>query len=251
MKSALFEYVIPMISPTLQNWTLVGHCLRGLAAGVSCLALSMGGTAAIAQTSTDTSDVADRAAQSQQFLEALTDIPSSYEIDAEFESERDDAWPTVTEEDTSLFGMTQPSLWWSRDQLPNRWRSADQSTLQIANYRLVRGWTAFHSQSTDAFIVDVQVDPQYWNRLNYVQQYSVLNQFGTTGISYGYHVRIYNATDLAAVHACDFSGIPELSTPPVTPIPIPDLPAMDCSAEVGPFIDFSDTLIEEDLFAPP
>lgn len=180
----------------------------------------------------------------------LLEIPSNYGIGLGFESEFDANWPLLRSRDTSLFEPTIPSLWWSRDQLPNLWQ-AGNSMLRVEGYRLVRDWTAFHSQSADAFVIDVQVDPQYWNRFNYYQQYAILNQFGTTGMSYGHHVRVYSSINLVGIHACDFSNVPELAEAPKGEVPIPELTDVTCAAQVGPFVEYSAPEFESDLFAPP
>jgi hypothetical protein len=184
-------------------------------------------------------------------LETLLDVPSNYSAGFQFTNEYDSDWPLLRSRDTSLFAPTLPSLWWSRDQLPNRWSAGSDTVVRIEGYRLVRDWTSFHSQSADTYVIDIQVDPQYWNRFNYFQQYAILNQFGTTGMSYGYHTRVYSSINLVGVHACDFSAMPQLADKPQTEVPIPNMDQVICAAEIGPFIDYSFPTFDEDLFAPP
>jgi hypothetical protein len=205
------------------------------------------GTAAIAESSPDTA----AAPAHEVMFERLLNVPSNYSADFRFRNEPNGNWPVLRARDTSLYQPTTPSLWWSRDQLPNRWRGANQSSWRVEGYRLVRDWTSFHSQSADTFIIDIQVDPQYWNRFNYFQKYAILNQFGTAGMSYGYHVRVYSSISLVGVHACDFSQVPNFAEAPKGEVPVPDLGDVNCSAAVGPFVDYSSSVFEDDLFAPP
>lgn len=205
-------------------------------------------TVAIAQTA----DVEPQDLPPEQILfEQLLDLPSAYSLGVGFIAEAAEDWPIVTEETTSLYRPTLPSLWWSRDQLPTIWRVADDATVRVAGYRLVLDWTAFHSTTLDTSVVDLQVDPQYWNRLNYYQQYAVLRQFGTTGLNYGYHVRIYNSIELEGVYACDFTNLPDWVDAPGTELSLEQMSAVDCTAAIGPFVDFTSPEFDEDLFAPP
>lgn len=213
------------------------------------IAVLLGGGGALAQSA----DNPAAPAPQDVMFEKLQDLPSNYSAELGFANETDDGWPVRRATDTSLFEPTLPSLWWSRDQLPNRWRGTDNSVLRLEGYRLVRDWTSFRSQTADTYIVDVLVDPQYWNRFNYYQKYAILNQFGTTGMSYGYHVRVYSSISLVGVYTCDFSRVPEFagSAPRKIEVPVPNLSEVTCSAAIGPFIDYTSPAFDADLFAPP
>jgi len=207
-----------------------------------------GAIAANAQTTNPaTSGLAPEEATFQQLLE----LPSTYGIGVGFLSEAANDWPVVTDDTTSMYRPTLPSFWWSRDQLPTVWRVADGSSVRVAGYRLMRSWTAFRSTTIDASVVDVQVDPQYWNRFNYYQQYAVLRQLGTTGLNYGYHVRIYNSIDLVGIYACDFTGVPSITHSPGGEVPLEQIDDIDCTAAIGPFVDYATPEFGDDLFAPP
>jgi hypothetical protein len=221
---------------------------RWLSSILGAIALLAGGAAAIAQGS----DEVDTLAPQDAMFQTLLTLPSNYGVEVGFGTDRDNRWPVLRSTDTDLFEPTLPNLWWSRDQLPNRWQSTDNSVLRLDGYRLVRDWTAFRSQTASAHVVDILVDPQYWNRFNYYQKYAILNQFGTTGMSYGHHVRIYSSINLVGVHTCDFTQVPEFTTAtPTVEVPIPNLSNVNCTAAVGPFIDYSNPVFLEDLFAPP
>jgi hypothetical protein len=238
-----------MVLPHVCHIKIGDRSWKVLASLGGALALSCGQIPAIAQTIVD-DPVEPPASLATQYFEQLKQVPSTYEIGVRYLGEASPDWPEVTHRDTSLYNATNPSLWWTRDQLANRWRTASNSIIQIDNYRLIRGWNSFHSQTSDTFIIDIQVDPQYWDRLSYLQQYGILNQMGTTGMSYGYHVRVYRAVSLIGIHACDFSGVPELANGPRKEVPVTDLADVPCAAAIGPFIETAPTF-EEDLFAPP
>lgn len=229
--------------------TLWRRSLLSIGVGWGVLAgLAIAGHPTVAQTTdADTGDLPPEEAMFQQLL----NLPTSYGDDLAFADEISEDWPLVTPESASLYYPTLPNVWWTRDQLPTLWRVSDSTTVRVAGYRLIRDWTAFHSNSADAAIIDVQVDPQYWNRFNYFQQFAVLRQLGTTGMYYGYHVRIYNSIDLAGIHACDFTGVPSITDSPAGEIPIPELKSVNCSAAIGSFVNFADPDFGDDLFAPP
>lgn len=212
--------------------------LGALTREISALVLSWGALVAIAVAQTEPI-APDGRSGAEDLMEQLQEVPSNYEVGLDFVGEPDDTWPIITQDDTSLFEMTEPSLWFSREQMYERW----------GGYRLIRRWTAFHSTSSDAYIIDVQVDPQYWSRLEYAQQYAILNQLGKTGMSYGYQVRVYRSITLVGIHTCDFSPVPELADTPTEEVPIPELD-ISCAARIGPFIDY-ESFDDEDLFAPP
>lgn len=187
-------------------------------------------------------------------FQQLLDLPSNYDLgNFDFVDSPEVAadWPVVTEETTSLYQPTLPSFWWSRDELPTLWRVTNNTTVRIEGYRLVRNWFAFHSTTAGAAIVDVQVDPQYWNRFNYFQKYAILTRMGRTGMNYGHHVRIYSSISLVGVHACDFDSVRAFTGSPGSEVPLAQLDDVTCSASIGPFIDFASPDFGDDLFAPP
>ena len=184
-------------------------------------------------------------ASAEQIFEQLLDVPSRYDLG--FRNNPDNvnfdvssSWPTVTQADTSLFDPTLPSLWWSRDQVYDGW----------GGYRLIREWRAFRSESADAAIIDIQLDPQYWSRLEYLPQYALLNQLGTTAMGYGYQLRLYSSISLVGMYTCDFSNMPRLEDTPDLYVPIPDIENVECFAAVAPFVQL-EMPFDEDLFAPP
>lgn len=179
----------------------------------------------------------------EQLFEQLLEVPSVYDLGFRNNQDAlnlDVSWPIVTQADTSLFDPTSPSLWWSRDQLYDPW----------GGYRLIRGWIAFRSDAADAAIIDIQLDPQYWNRLEYLQQYSLLNQLGITAMGYGYQLRMYSSISLVGMYSCDFSSMPRLEDSPDLYVPVPEIEDVECFAAVAPFVQL-EMPFDEDLFAPP
>jgi hypothetical protein len=79
----------------------------------------------------------------------------------------------ITADNISERYLTNPSLWWTRDQLPNK---------------LVLNWLVYPQRK----YVDVIVNPQFWNLLDYGERYSLINRYGIIAGKQGYNVRIFN-----------------------------------------------------------
>ncbi len=71
------------------------------------------------------------------------------------------------------FRNSMPSLWWTQDQLPNK---------------LVLNWLAYPQKKR----IDLVVNPQFWNNLEYLERYQLINRYGLVSRRYGYNVRIFN-----------------------------------------------------------
>lgn len=103
----------------------------------------------------------------------------------------------VTENTLSPIRPTTPSLWWVRDQVGVLWGSD----------RLVEDWIAYaEKDSSLPAYIDVIVNRQIWDLLNYLERYAFINQFGTTAKSYGYSLRVFSNEQLSGAYICDFSG---------------------------------------------
>ena len=194
----------------------------------------------------------------QLVFQTLLTLPSIYDLGTPSGGNNGpvaegNAWPTVTATEPSPVAQTLPSLWWNRDQIIRPWGA----------YRLVDDWVAFHSNTTVAGtgidglkVIDVRVDRQYWDALRDrtlrldARQYSLLNQWGTTASSFGYHLRLFRAGRIVGIYSCDFSPHPAFTTPPVSEMPLDGLDSLNCFARVGPFVTPPpQSRIEE--FAPP
>jgi hypothetical protein len=193
----------------------------------------------------------------RQIFQQLITLPSIYDFDRRFNGgdaplDTQEGWPIVEADAPSPLAPTRPSLWWNRDQIIQRWGA----------YRLIEAWIAFHStpepgedNPSGLKVVDVQVDRQYWDALQDEalrfdgRQYAVLNQWGSTASSFGYHLRLFRLGEVVGIYACDFSDRPALTQLPVTEVPLPELDNLDCFAQTGPFI--TRQAPRDTLFAPP
>ncbi len=72
-----------------------------------------------------------------------------------------------------VFRKSMPSLWWTQDQLPNK---------------LVLNWLAYPTKKR----IDLVVNSQFWNNLEYLERYQLVNRYGLVARRYGYNVRIFN-----------------------------------------------------------
>jgi hypothetical protein len=79
----------------------------------------------------------------------------------------------ITADTISANRLSAPSLWWTREQLPNK---------------LVLNWLAYPQRKH----IDVVVNPQFWNILDYPERYQLVNRWGTVARKHGFDVRIFN-----------------------------------------------------------
>jgi hypothetical protein len=79
----------------------------------------------------------------------------------------------ITADTISPRQLGAPSLWWTREQLPNK---------------LILNWLAYPQRKH----IDVVVNPQFWNILDYPERYQLVNRWGTIARKHGFDVRIFN-----------------------------------------------------------
>lgn len=87
-------------------------------------------------------------------------------------------------------GLTNPSLWWAREQFAGK---------------LLNNWLAYPSENR----VDLIVNQQLWTLLDYMARYSLVNKLGTIARQDGYNIRFFSVSqpDLPlATYTCDFSN---------------------------------------------
>jgi hypothetical protein len=72
--------------------------------------------------------------------------------------------PTITHTSLSEKHMTTPSLWWQQIQ----------SSEIVGSDRLILGWSAYDRTGHTLDNIDVMVNGQIWNLLNYLERYSVI-----------------------------------------------------------------------------
>jgi hypothetical protein len=74
-----------------------------------------------------------------------------------------------------VFRKIMPSLWWTQDQFPTQ-------------KKLVSEWLVYPQKKR----IDLVVNSQYWNNLEYLDRYHLINRYGLVARRYGYNVRIFN-----------------------------------------------------------
>jgi hypothetical protein len=92
------------------------------------------------------------------------------------------------------FRKSMPSLWWTQDQLPNK---------------LVLNWLAYPEKKR----IDLVVNPQFWNNLEYLERYQLVNRYGLVARRYGYNVRLFNLKFSEAQPIVAYTCAPMLATP--------------------------------------
>lgn len=100
----------------------------------------------------------------------------------------------VTSNTISPTGLTVPSLWWAREQFGKN---------------LVENWLAYPRQSDNTGFVDLIVNRQIWNALDYLERYEFLNHFGQAATDYLYNIRVFTPQkSLIASYTCNYSVQP-------------------------------------------
>jgi hypothetical protein len=90
--------------------------------------------------------------------------------------------------------MPTPSLWWEKEQFGGD---------------LLSNWLAYPAQNGGSGRIDLLVNRQNWNSLDYIQQYEFVHHFGTDAMDRGYNLRVLNEQkQLLATYTCNFSNIP-------------------------------------------
>ncbi|MBD0267195.1 MAG: hypothetical protein ICV77_02765 [Cyanobacteria bacterium Co-bin8] len=130
----------------------------------------------------------------------LATFPAAGQADSPF-------WDSIdqnsmqTDEMISPIEMSTPSLWYNRDQLPNR----------LGGRRLISSWIAYQTDEHSLPVVDIVVNAQYWSVLNYFEQYGVINTLGQSAKDFGYNLRLYRGSlysrELIGLHVCDFTPV--------------------------------------------
>ncbi len=130
---------------------------------------------AIAPQSLDSTEFCD--------LELATGFQPGFQI----RSQQEEA--IVSARTPSQTEMTIPSLWWATQQF-------DPLDGDLVNY-----WQANRRSKVIAIIVN----NQRWRSLNYLQQYSFVNKFGTVARDYNYNLAILNEQeDCLANYTCNY-----------------------------------------------
>lgn len=93
-------------------------------------------------------------------------------------------------------GLTEPSLWWIRDQI------AAQNKY---GRRLIDSWLACGGKG-EPNRVDVMVNDQIWSLLDFFDRYEFIEKFGNATAGYGYNLRVFNPQgEMLAAYTCNFN----------------------------------------------
>jgi len=102
----------------------------------------------------------------------------------------------ITDTTIQQSGLTEPSLWWVRDQI---------AAQDKYGRRLVDRWLACEATG-EANRVDLVVNAQLWSLLDFFDRYEFIQKFGTATTGYGYNLRIFDPQGgMLAAYTCDFS----------------------------------------------
>ncbi len=94
----------------------------------------------------------------------------------------------ITADTVSQEGITNPSLWWVRDQFGRQ---------------IVINWLIYPQEKR----IDLVVDRQIWSFINYIEKYSLINHFAINAREYGYSLRIFNDQRLLlGLATCELSN---------------------------------------------
>lgn len=103
----------------------------------------------------------------------------------------------ITDTTIQQSGLTEPSLWWIRDQI------AAQNKY---GRRLIDGWLAC-AGTGESNRVDVMVNDQIWSSLDFFDRYEFIEKFGNATTGYGYNLRVFNPQgEMLAAYTCNFSS---------------------------------------------
>ena len=100
----------------------------------------------------------------------------------------------VTSNTLSQQQLTVPSLWRAKD---------------LFGRNVLGDWLAYPSDGTNPARIDLVVNRENWNLLDYIQRYEFLNNFGAVARDYGYNLRVFNyQQELLATYTCNFKSTP-------------------------------------------
>lgn len=99
----------------------------------------------------------------------------------------------VTSFTPSQTAISTPSLWWAVEQY------------DPLDGKLITYWEA----NPNTNVINLVVNNRFWQTLDYLEQYSLVNQFGTVARDYRYHLNLISQQDdCLATYTCDLSVTP-------------------------------------------
>ncbi|MDJ0732965.1 MAG: hypothetical protein QNJ47_02595 [Nostocaceae cyanobacterium] len=92
--------------------------------------------------------------------------------------------------------LTVPSLWWAKENSENK---------------LLDNWIAYPPNRNQSARIDLVVNQQIWNILDYLERYNFVNRIGNLARTNGYNLRVFNyQKDRLATYTCSFKTIPNV-----------------------------------------
>jgi len=105
--------------------------------------------------------------------------------------------PGITNLTINQSELTEPSLWWIRDQI---------AAQDKYGRRLVGSWLACEGKN-EPNRVDVIVNAQLWSLLDFFDRYEFIEKFGTATTGFGYNLRVFDPQGaMLAAYTCDFNS---------------------------------------------
>jgi hypothetical protein len=105
--------------------------------------------------------------------------------------------PGITDVKIQQDQLTEPSLWWIRDQIVAQNKYGN---------RLVDRWLACAGEQ-EPNRVDLVVNAQAWSLLDFFDRYEFIQKFGTATTSFGYNLRVFDPQgELLAGYTCQFNS---------------------------------------------
>ncbi|MEA5593682.1 hypothetical protein [Rivularia sp. UHCC 0363] len=97
----------------------------------------------------------------------------------------------ITANTISQKQLTVPSLWWAQEQSENK---------------LLDNWIAYPTINSQRGRVDLIVNEQVWNILDYLERYNFVNHLGSVARDYGYNIRVFNyEKEPLATYTCNLN----------------------------------------------
>jgi hypothetical protein len=121
-----------------------------------------------------------------QLPQSIVDLPLELDLINQPEIALDRG--IITADTVSQEGITNPSLWWVRDQFGRQ---------------IVINWLIYPQEKR----IDLVVDRQIWSFINYIEKYSLINHFAINAREYGYSLRVFNDQQLLlGIATCELSN---------------------------------------------
>ncbi|MGF1676326.1 MAG: hypothetical protein ACFCUV_21965 [Rivularia sp. (in: cyanobacteria)] len=87
--------------------------------------------------------------------------------------------------------LTVPSLWWAQEQSENK---------------LLDNWIAYPKINSQPARVDLIVNDEVWNILDYLERYNFVNHLGSVARDYGYNIRVFSyEKEPLATYTCNLN----------------------------------------------